>query len=243
MQSGSVKVKDVRGSGGAFRRYRDLYYGDSSLGFVLKAELATTFCGQFPGPLGIWLRSRCYRGLFRRAGRPVLVGNTVTLRHPRKISLGDGAIVDDNCVLDAKGRDNEGITIGNNVFIGRNTIVYCKNGNIRIEDDVNISANCTIFSSNSLTIRAGTMIGAYSYLLSGGEYDYADATPFAEQSGLMSKGELVVGRNCWLGARVTVLDGASIGEHCVIGAGAVVNRPVPRDSLAVGVPARTVKSL
>jgi len=66
---------------------------------------------------------------------------------------------------------------------------------------------------------------------------------FCDQSGMKTKGELVVGENCWLGARVTVLDGASIGNHCVIGAGAVVTRPIPPDTLALGVPARIVKSL
>ena len=40
-----------------------------------------------------------------------------------------------------------------------------------------------------------------------------------------------------------LVDGASIGRHCVIGAGAVVTAPVPPDSLAVGVPARVVKSI
>ena len=58
-----------------------------------------------------------------------------------------------------------------------------------------------------------------------------------------TKGELTIGNNCWLGARVTVLDAASIGDHSVIGAGAVVAKPIPGDSLAVGVPARVVKSI
>ena len=87
------------------------------------------------------------------------------------------------------------------------------------------------------------MIGAYTYLLSGGEYDITDATPFADQSGMKTKGPLTIGANGWLGARVTVLDAASIGDHCVIGAGAVVNKPIPANSLAVGVPARVIKSV
>ncbi len=60
---------------------------------------------------------------------------------------------------------------------------------------------------------------------------------------MKTKGPLVIGPNCWLGARVTVLDGANIGEHCVIGAGAVVTKPIPRDSLALGVPARAIKRI
>jgi acetyltransferase-like isoleucine patch superfamily enzyme len=51
------------------------------------------------------------------------------LRHPHKI-IGDNVVIDDLCCLDAKGTDNRGITIGNGVFVGRNTILSCKNGDI-----------------------------------------------------------------------------------------------------------------
>ncbi|MCE9616340.1 MAG: acyltransferase [Lentisphaerae bacterium] len=147
-------------------------------------------------------------------------------------------------MVDAKGDTNTGITLGDRVFIGRGSIVYCKNGDMVLGDGVNVSSNCTLFSSNRLTIEAGVMIGGYSYLLSGGEYDVTDrATPFADQSGMETKGPLVVGPNCWLGAHVTVLDAASIGANSVIGAGAVVTKPIPADSLALGVPARVVRSL
>jgi len=241
----NVKVKAIQEGGGAgFGRYRALCYGKTSLGYALKAECITALTGGMPGAAGLFLRSRLYPCLFGRVGRDVLIGKNVTLRHPRKIRLGDRVILDDRCMLDAKGEDNEGITIGNGAFIGRNTIVYCKNGDIRLEEGVNVSSNCTLFSSNRLTVGAGTVIGGYSYLLSGGEYDYADAqTRFCDQSGMQTRGELTVGGNCWLGARVTVLDAASIGEHCVLGAGAVVVKPIPSDSLAVGVPARVVKSI
>ena len=52
-----------------------------------------------------------------------------------------------------------------------------------------------------------------------------------------------IGRNCWLGAHVTVTDRGEIGEHCVVGAGAVVTRALPPHSVAVGVPARVVRTL
>jgi maltose O-acetyltransferase len=60
---------------------------------------------------------------------------------------------------------------------------------------------------------------------------------------MRTAGPLTLGRDCWLGARVTVLDAACIGDRCVIGAGAVVTRPVPDRTLAVGTPARAVKSI
>jgi len=227
-----------------FRKYRDLCYGNVPLWQALKAELLFALMGSMAGAAGLYLRSKVYPTLFGSAGNGILIGKNVTFRHMKKIWMGNNVIIDDNCVIDAKGEDNNGIMIGDNVFIGRNTIVYCKNGDICLKQGVNISSFCTIFSSNSLTVMEYTMIGGYSYLLSGGEYNYGDReTKFVDQSGMRTRGELVVGRNCWLGARVTILDGASVGEHCVIGAGAVVNRPIPADSLAVGVPAKVIKSI
>lgn len=242
----NVKIRAALQSGkkAGFRKYIELFYGRVSPWYALKAELITGLLGSMPGAMGIFLRRSFYRGLFGSAGSQILIGRNVVIRHPRKIHLGNNVVIDDNCVLDAKGEDNDGIRLEDNVFLGRNTIVNCKNGNICLKRDANISSNCAVFSSNSLTIGEGVMIGSYSYLLSGGEYDFKDTkTPFAEQTGMNTKGPLVVGRNCWLGARVTVLDAASIGEHCVIGAGAVVTAPIPRDSLALGVPARVVRTI
>ncbi len=227
----------------ALRKYRDLCYGEVSLLRVLAMELVLLLVNGLPGALGLWLRGKLYRPFFRTVGRGVVFGRNLTLRHPHKINLGDRVIVDDNAVLDAKGADNNGITIGNNVYVGRNTIVYCKNGDIILQDGVNLSSNCQIFSSHRLVVGVGTVVGAFSYFLSGGEYDYTSPIPFCEQPGKPSKDELRIGANCWIGAHVTVLDGAGIGDHCVIGAGAVVTKPVPADSLAVGAPARVVKSI
>ena len=54
------------------------------------------------------------------------------LRHPHKIRIGDNVVIDDNCLIDAKGESNAGIRIGSGVFIGRNTILSCKNGDIEL---------------------------------------------------------------------------------------------------------------
>jgi len=236
------KVKDVFGHSRrtGFGAYRDLCYGDVPIFRVLLGELVVLFMNWVPGALGIGLRMICYPILFKN----VVFGRHLTFRHPHKIRIGNNVIIDDNAVIDAKGDSNQGIIIEDNIYIGRNTIVYCKNGDITLQRGVNLSSNCQIFSSNKLTIRPDTVVGAYSYFLSGGEYDYTDREhTFSEQSGTISKSELVIGANCWLAARVTVIDGASIGDHCVIGAGAVVTRPIPADSLAVGVPARVIKQI
>ena len=146
-------------------------------------------------------------------------------------------IIDDNCVIDAKGESNAGIRIGNNVFIGRNTIVYCKDGEIEIGDNVNIGVNCVIYAKNKVVIGRHAMIAAYCYVMSGGQYDYASEVPFSKQDSF-SRGETHIGESCWLGAKVVVQDAVKIGTRSVIGAGAVVTRDIPRESVATGVPAK-----
>ncbi|MGQ9661776.1 MAG: acyltransferase [Kiritimatiellia bacterium] len=244
MSTRTVKVAEIRSGKSPFREYLRVTYGPLPLAQALWSEIFFCWLGPLSGALGLALRSWFYPRLFASAGRRLLVGRNVTFRHPSKIRFGSGIILDDNCVVDAKGETNEGIWIEDDVFIGRGTIVYCKNGNIRLKKGVNLSSYCTVFSAHSLTVGEGTVIGGYSYLLSGGEYDFGeDARPFSQQDGMKSAGPLEIGANCWLGARVTVLDSACVGDNCVIGAGAVVTKSIPPWSVAVGVPARVVKSV
>ena len=52
-----------------------------------------------------------------------------------------------------------------------------------------------------------------------------------------------IGNNVWLGGNVTILPGVTIGDNCTIGAGSVVTRDIPSDSVAAGNPARVIKKL
>lgn len=226
------------------RKYSELIVGSHSIWELIKYELIITFVSWLPGALGLFLRSKLYPSIIGKVGRRVIFGRNITLRHPKKIKIGDNVIIDDNTMLDAKGFSNNGITLEDGVFIGRNCILYCKNGNIYLKRNVNIGHNCTVFSSNNVTIHENTLVSAYCYILSGGEYDYtSEEIKMIDQEGGDSIGDLEIGSNCWIGAGVIVTDGASIGDNSVIGAGAVVTKSIPTNSVAVGIPAKIIKTI
>src|SRR5687768_12494680 len=146
-------------------KYRELFIGRPGLGALLAYEAAVLLASWVPGALGLVLRSKLYPLILGSVGRNVVFGVNVTLRHPHKIHIGDNVVIDDLCCLDAKGLDNKGITIGNGVFIGRNTILSCKNGDILIEDRANIGFNCEIFSASRVRVGKDILIAAYTYLV------------------------------------------------------------------------------
>jgi acetyltransferase-like isoleucine patch superfamily enzyme len=222
----------------AREKYAALVVGRPGWGPLLMYELIVLLSQHVPGALGLFLRKSLYPALLGACGRNVIFGQNVVLRHPHKIRIGDNVVVDDNCLLDAKGESNRGITIGNGVFIGRNSILSCKNGDIELADGANIGFNCEVFSASQVSIGRDTLLAAYCYLI-GGDHDFSDvAQPVIAQS-RTSKG-VSIGAGAWLGAGAKVLDGVSVGDYAVIGAGAVVRSAVPERAIAVGVPARVV---
>jgi acetyltransferase-like isoleucine patch superfamily enzyme len=221
-------------------KYAALVIGRPGMAALLKYELIVTLAQGCPGALGLGLRRSLYPRLLGSCGRNVVFGQNVAIRHPHKIHVGRDVVVDDNCLLDAKGASNAGIRIGNGVFIGRNTILSCKNGDIELADGANIGFNCEIFSASRVRIGAGVLMAAYSYVI-GGDHDFSDPSKSVLAQDRVSTG-VTVGDGAWIGAGAKILDGVAIGERAIIGAGAVVRDNVPPGAIAVGVPARIVST-
>ena len=220
-------------------KYRDLVIGQPGFGPLLAYEFVMMTSSWVPGALGLFLRSKLYPRILGSVGRNVVFGANVTIRHPHKIQIGDNVVIDDQCCLDAKGTDNRGIVIGEGVFVGRNTILSCKNGDIVIDDKANLGFNCEIFSASRVRIGKNILMAAYTYLVGGDHlYDRVDI-PVLEQ-GRTARG-IDVDDNVWLGTHVVVTDGSRIGRDAIIGAGAVVVGDIPAFAIATGIPARVLR--
>jgi len=225
--------------GGGVGKYRELIIGRPGMWALIKYELIVTLTGWIPGALGLVARRFLYPRLLGACGRKPVFGQNVVLRHPHKIRFGDGVIIDDNCLLDAKGSDNQGITLGNGVFLGRNTILSCKDGDIFLDDGVNIGFNSQIASGSSVRVGKDGLLAAYCYLIGGGHEAGDPNQPIQDQQAV-SHG-VTLEDNVWLGAGVKVLDGVSIGADSIVGAGAVVSADLPQRSVAAGIPARVLR--
>lgn len=126
--------------------------------------------------------------------------------------------------------------------------VHCDHGHgLRIGEHVFINAGCTFLDGGLITIGAHTLIGPNCQI-------YTPNHPTdhrLRRQPVETNLPVTIGADCWLGGGVIVLPGVTIGDRCIvtigdrciIGAGSVVTRDIPAGSLAVGNPARVVRSL
>ena len=223
----------------ALGKYKEVSVGEDGLWPLLKYEALLTFLSPIPGLLGLFLRQKAYRLLFRSMGRGVIIGRDVTLRHPGKISVGDGSMIDDGCAVTVRGDDNR-IRIGKGVLIGRRSEVLTRHGSVDLDDFADIGSHCRLTSPGRLKIGKHVLIASFCYI--GGVNHRIDRTdiPIMYQ-GDAGKGGVVIEDDVWLGAGVVVNDGVTIGRGAVVGAGSVVTKSLPPYSISFGVPAKVVR--
>jgi acetyltransferase-like isoleucine patch superfamily enzyme len=158
--------------------------------------------------LRCWYYPRIFPGL--RIGREVLLGKGVRFDIPPggRIEIGDETTVEPFCNLGAAGH----LSIGARGFIGFGAVISASS-RVVIGEDALIAAYCMIRDQDHGT----------------------DAAPYNVQPSV--KRPITLGNNVWLGSHAIVLKGVSIGDHAIVGAGAVVTRSLPPGARVGGVPA------
>ncbi len=156
------------------------------------------------------------------------------------VTVGRHVFVDDRALIfqgDGGGR----VELGDRVSLFRDVILQTGlGGSITIGARTGVHPGCQIMALVApISIGYGVGIGAGSALYSY-NHGIASGQDIFEQA-LQSKGPIKIGDGAWLGTRVIVLSGVTIGKGAVIGAGSVVTHDIPDRAIAVGTPARVVK--
>jgi acetyltransferase-like isoleucine patch superfamily enzyme len=142
---------------------------------------------------------------------------------------------------------SEGIILGNNVSIGKNTTIECS-GSIReigiglkVGNNVGLGTHGFFGCAGGVKIGANTIFGNFVSIHSE-NHKYSDLNTPTRLQGVERLG-IKIGENCWIGSKVTILDGSIIENDTIIAAGSVVTKGIYEgNKIYGGVPAKVLKS-
>jgi acetyltransferase-like isoleucine patch superfamily enzyme len=118
------------------------------------------------------------------------------------------------------------------------TLAVYQGGRLALGKGCFVGHHATLAARDSVELGAGTFLAE---LVSVRDHDHAVGLP--PSSGKVDVTPVRIGADAWLGAKVTVLRGARVGDRTVVGANAVVRGDLPEDVVAVGIPARVVRAI
>lgn len=169
------------------------------------------------------LRNYYYYAKMRLLGINVRLGKKVTFGRMVQVVATDGGE----------------IIIGDGVAIQDFAMLCASRGTLEIGDNTLIGTGSQLATVDSVKIGNDCLIAAYS-VIRDANHGMERGIPMSQQACVNSP--IVIGDDVWLGTHVVVTAGVTIGAGTVIGANAVVTREMPDFSVAVGVPARIIKT-
>lgn len=194
-------------------------------GMAVRGLLRKPFFGRSKGPLFV--------------GRRVRITNAGWISHTGRLVLEDG--------VELQGLSQRGIRFGSDVSIGPQTAIrpssyYGGEAGIGLQvgDRSSFATGCFIGCSGDIVIGDDVLIGPGVRIYSE-NHVFDDVTTTIKSQGV-ARGEVRIGNDCWIGSGTIIASGVTIGDGVVIGAGSVVTKDIPDFSVAVGSPARVVRS-
>lgn len=190
------------------------------------------------------------RGVIKSTGlgsptRRLLLGRGVKLRCKSKLCLGSNVRLQDGVTIDALSRD--GVTIGDRSMLGVNSLIECTGTlrslgkGVRIGHDSTFGADCYFGAAGGIEV-GNFVIAGQRVRFHSENHVFSDVDVLIREQGVSHKG-ISVGNNVWIGAGAVFLDGANVGDGCVVAANAVVTaRSWPPNSVIGGVPAKIIAS-
>lgn len=186
-----------------------------------------------------------FYGLIMLKKNKVYINPTSIIKCSSKIHCGKNFNIGPYCYIDALSR--KGLVCGDNVSMGFHTHIELTGSLKLLGQGMKIGNNVGLGSHGHYGSGAGfveigndTIFGNY-VSLHPENHNYSDKEIPIRLQGVNSKGGIKIGNNCWIGAKVTILDGTVIGDNCIVAAGAVVNGVFPDNVIIGGIPAKVIK--
>ena len=175
----------------------------------------------------------------------IFLGRSVKVFNKNNIYIGTNVTIGDSVSLSALGKGK--LSIADNVNIGAfsQLIISTSFNNIgkyiKIEANVALGEFSYLGGAGGLVIGKDTIIGQY-FSAHPENHNFMDMSKLIRLQGVNRAG-IKIGNNCWIGSKVTILDGVVLGNNCVVAAGAVVTRSFAGNVMVGGIPAKIIRDL
>ena len=190
------------------------------------------------------VRGYCIKIFFKRSSGLVFIGNKVSLTEKNRIIVGKNVKFED--FSEIQGLSRLGLNFGDNVTIGRNTMIRPSSyygidigAGFSIGNNSSIGPMGYIGCAGFIEIGSNVMIGPrVSMFAENHNFNRVDIS--IKDQGVNNKG-IIIKDNCWIGSGVVILDGVTIGSGSVIGAGTIVTKDIPENSIILDKRSKSIR--
>jgi acetyltransferase-like isoleucine patch superfamily enzyme len=201
-------------------------------------------------PSGLFIKNLIKRLVMLLRGyfflyQKVFLGKNCNISHKPNILFRKNVTIENDVTIDGYAKNK--LIFGDNVKVGAYSLISCTSHLSKYGVGLTIGNNSAFGRFTEFGAAGGIEIGndviAGSYISFHSEnHNFSDSSLLIREQGVTSKG-IKIGNNVWIGAKATFLDGAIIGNNCVVAAGAVVNGVFPNNVVIGGIPAKILKEI
>ncbi len=178
----------------------------------------------------------------KKHGKHLYIGRKTKLINQKNIHIANNVRIENFVIIDALSK--RGVTLGNRVKFGDGTRILCSGSltdlgeGLTVGDDSSFSENTFFGAAGGISI-GNDVIAGQNVRFHAENHNYHNKEIPIRLQGVNRKG-IKIGNNVWIGAGAVFLDGAEVGDGCVVGAEALVTGKFEENSILVGIPAKIV---
>ena len=134
-------------------------------------------------------------------------------------------------------RGSENMIIGSDVSIKAPSYIYAEEGELVIKSRIRVNSNVVIGASHGHVVIGNDVLIGPNVVIRASNHGATGGQPIRSQGHI--RGSITIGNDVWIGANCIILDGAVIGDGCILGAGSLCNGYIEPGTIAFGSPAKS----